>query len=142
MVAISVWAIALLATIGVTSAADPIHFPLRRTEGYHKSLNRRASASSVELYNAARQGGYGIDLTIGTPGIFTRFSQITQSKISIFSSLFVFGLGSGDDPPNLASKLPLGFHFTPLSQILLLPSGPPLLISLRFPFSSKLYRHY
>ncbi|KAI8583383.1 hypothetical protein K450DRAFT_223360 [Umbelopsis ramanniana AG] len=67
MVAISVWAIALLATIGVTSAADPIHLPLRRTEGYHKSLNRRATASPVQLYNAARQGGYGIDLTIGTP---------------------------------------------------------------------------
>lgn len=102
MVAISVWAIALAATIGVTSAADPIHLPLKRTEGYHKSLHRRASAGSVELYNAARQGGYGIDLTIGTPGTLLFSCNYTVKKKSIFSSLFVFGLGSGDDPPNLA----------------------------------------
>jgi hypothetical protein len=54
----------------------------------------------VELYNAARQGGYGIDLTIGTPGTLLILSKLHTVKKSIFSSLFVFGLGSGDDPPN------------------------------------------
>jgi len=140
MVAISVWAIALLATIGVTSAADPIHLPLRRTEGYHKSLNRRASASPVELYNAVRQGGYGIDLTIGTPGTLIIFSKLPSQK-SIFSSLFVFGLGSGDEPPKFSLQVTARISFYPF-QNFIASIRSPLLISLRFPFSSKLYRHY
>jgi Eukaryotic aspartyl protease len=93
MVAISVWAIALLATIGVTSAADPIHLPLRRTEGYHKSLNRRATASPVQLYNAARQGGYGIDLTIGTPGTFYLFFSFSNLAVNLFFLHLLLCLG-------------------------------------------------
>ena len=72
MVATSFWAAAaaalLTVAVDVTSAIDPIHVPIRRANRPHAPIGRRALMNSAQLFNAQKQGGYLIDLGIGTPG--------------------------------------------------------------------------
>ncbi|GAB5589303.1 hypothetical protein Unana1_04203 [Umbelopsis nana] len=71
MVATSFWAAAaaalLTVAVDVTSAIDPIHVPIRRANRPHAPIGRRALMNSAQLFNAQKQGGYLIDLGIGTP---------------------------------------------------------------------------
>ncbi|KAI9287754.1 aspartic peptidase domain-containing protein [Umbelopsis sp. AD052] len=93
------WAVILSASFSAVAAVDPIHLPLRYTQRSSKSITRRALSNSVPIYNAVMQGGYAIDLSIGTPG--QNFSVILDTgstelwvpgpscpKTECFSTLF------------------------------------------------------
>ncbi|KAM3579370.1 hypothetical protein VKS41_008229 [Umbelopsis sp. WA50703] len=67
MVATGIWATLACTVIGLASAIEPIHVPVRRVTHPHAKLGRRAVVSTTELFNAAKQGGYAIDVSIGTP---------------------------------------------------------------------------
>jgi hypothetical protein len=84
MVATVFWAAALLATLGLTTAIEPIHIPIRRSNRPHTTIGRRALMNSAELFNAQRQGGYLIDLGIGTPG--KHYSNL-HTVLPLFGSL-------------------------------------------------------
>ncbi|KAG2171711.1 hypothetical protein INT43_008091 [Umbelopsis isabellina] len=67
MVATGIWAALACSVLGLASASEPIHVPVRRVTHTHAKLGRRAVTSTAELFNAAKQGGYAIDVSIGTP---------------------------------------------------------------------------